>query len=143
MSKIEGGCHCKNIEYAFETTMPIEQLYFRECGCTFCSKQGAIYTSDPSGIIDINIKDKEKIIIYTFSTEVVEFIICKQCGVMPYVVMRLDQALYAVINIRTSNIDLAGKEIKKIKINTETKIDSIKRRLKYWSKLNVSYKTSR
>ena len=112
MLKIEGGCHCGNIEYVFETSIPLERLYLRECQCSFCRKQGAIYTSDPNGNIYINIKDKRNVTKYKFSTKVIEFIFCKRCGVMPYASMSLDQYSYAVINIRTSVIDLKGKEIK-------------------------------
>lgn len=137
MVVISGSCHCKNIEYIFETLIPVEDLYYRECNCSYCKKQGAIYTSDPEGVIYINIKEERNIIKYKFSSEVVEFVICKQCGIMPCASLCLNKDIYAVINVRTSDIDLNGKNIKNVILEAEAPNESKIRRLQNWSTLKM------
>jgi len=135
---IKGSCHCKNIEYHLKTETSINKLYLRKCECSFCRKQGAVYTSDPEGVIFVKINNESNIIKYKFSTKLVEFVICGKCGVMPYVSMAVNQDIYAAINLKSSQINLEGKEIKILGVENESRKSSIKRRMKSWSKLVVS-----
>ncbi|MBL1275233.1 MAG: hypothetical protein COB30_004030 [Ectothiorhodospiraceae bacterium] len=135
MSKItiiEGGCHCGNINYCFEVEKPLDCLSIRECTCSFCKKQGAIYASDPEGRLSIKIKNSENIIKYQFASKHIEFVFCKICGVMPLSVTEIDGNIFAVINIKTSNIELETLSVQNISFGEESIDNSIERRKSKW-----------
>ncbi len=44
---ITGGCHCSNIRFRLESAKPPSEFAPRVCDCTFCTKHGARYISDP------------------------------------------------------------------------------------------------
>ena len=58
---IEGGCHCGNIQYHYAVEVPLGSLSIRACNCSFCTKQGAIYTSDPKGKLNVKIRSNNDI----------------------------------------------------------------------------------
>jgi DNA-3-methyladenine glycosylase I len=41
LAVLSGRCHCGNIELAFESSVPAEQLPLRACVCSFCRAHGA------------------------------------------------------------------------------------------------------
>ena len=129
---VVGGCHCGNIRYQFITTIPANELALRVCDCSFCSKVGAVYASDPDGQLDIETKDHEMVKRYQFSTKVVDFIFCRKCGVMPFVLSNIEGTVYAVININTANENVALGAIRRMSFTGETIDESIRRRKQSW-----------
>lgn len=130
---IEGGCHCGNIHYRYKVDQPLENLSIRVCSCSFCTKQGATYTSDPEGKLHVRIKKTEHIQKYRFSSKQVDFIFCGICGVMPLSITEIDGNIFALINIKTTkNTDLLGLSAQTIAFSKETVEESIKRRKSKW-----------
>jgi len=129
---IEGGCHCGNISYRYEVNKLLREISVRACTCTFCTKHGAIYTSDPEGKISIKIKAKENIKKYQFASKCTEFIFCGICGVMPLSVTEIDGNIFALINIKTSNKELLDLPVQIIDFGKELIEESIKRRKSKW-----------
>lgn len=86
----EGGCHCGNIRYSFQTTVPVAELPLRACACSFCTRHGARYTSDPGGKLMIDIAEDGVLSRYRFATQTAEFLVCTRCGVMSAVLARID-----------------------------------------------------
>jgi len=129
---IEGSCHCGNINYCFEVDKPLSHLSVRACTCSFCIKQGAIYTSDPEGKLRINIKEAENIKKYQFASRLTAFIFCQVCGVMPLSVIETDGNIFAVINIRTSNVNLDEVSVQTVDFGEEFVGESLKRRASRW-----------
>ena len=80
MHRFEGGCHCGNLSYVFETTADLEALGLRACMCTFCRRHGARNTSDPKGSVRIWVRDGAKLNRYSFGLRTADFLLCRECG---------------------------------------------------------------
>lgn len=101
--EISGRCHCGNIEYRFASPLPKLELPIRRCDCSFCSKQGACYTAHPQGELAVVVREREKVSFYQFGTESADVFLCSQCGVFPFIVGRIEDHLYAVLNANSIN----------------------------------------
>ncbi len=131
-TKIEGGCHCGNIQYQFEIESSIENLSIRACTCSFCTKQGVLYTSDPKGKLSVDIKSNKDVRKYQFSSKHINFVFCSICGVMPIVTTEINNNLYALINIKTANKELLDLPVRVFDFSSETESESINRRKSKW-----------
>src|SRR5262249_55420914 len=65
---------------------------------SFCSKHGGVWTSNPSGALELTVKDPAKVSKYRFGTETAEFQICSSCGIVPVVLSEIAGRLYAVVS---------------------------------------------
>lgn len=101
--EISGRCHCGNIEFMFFSPLPKTELPIRTCDCSFCTKQGACYTSHPQGKLSVTIKDRSLLQTYRFGTESADAYICQQCGTYPFIASELDGKTYAVLNANSIN----------------------------------------
>lgn len=81
MHRFEGGCHCGNISFVFETGAPLEVLGLRACQCSFCRAHGARNTSDPAGAIRLAMRDETRLVRYSFGLKTADFLLCGACGV--------------------------------------------------------------
>lgn len=103
---IKGACHCQNIRY--ELTWPADAFPItkRECGCTFCRKHGASYTSHPESSLKVKFKDESKVQYYRFGHETADFVLCRDCGGMMFALSEIEGVRYAVINVNHfENVD--------------------------------------
>ncbi len=98
---INGSCFCKNINYIFNSSKKINEIKVRACTCSFCTKHGNRYTSDPDGELIIFIKNCKAIKKLKFATETAEFYICMDCGSVPFIISDIIGKTYAVINVNT------------------------------------------
>jgi len=96
---INGKCHCGNIAFSLAWEPDPKEIPARACDCTFCRKHGGVWTSNPSGALQVRIQDASKISKYTFGTGTAEFQICARCGIVPVVTSRIDGRLYAVVSV--------------------------------------------
>ena len=96
---IHGKCHCGNIAFALTWEPDPVEIQARACGCSFCAKHGGEWTSNPSGALKIIVKDTSLVSKYAFGTRAAEFHTCARCGVVPVVTSRIDNNLYAVVNV--------------------------------------------
>jgi hypothetical protein len=96
---LTGGCHCGALHLIFETPTPPSDLPMRICTCSFCSKQGARYVSDPAGRAIIAVGNADALHRYRFGTQTAEILSCKTCGTYLAAITTVDGALYAVINV--------------------------------------------
>jgi hypothetical protein len=101
MHRFEGGCHCGNLSYVFETTMELEALGLRACMCTFCRRHGARNTSDPKGSVRIRVRDGGKLNRYSFGLRTADFLLCRDCGA--YIGAMLEDAgrRWMTVNVNT------------------------------------------
>lgn len=95
---LEGRCHCGNLSARLTATRPAPELPSRACGCTYCAPRRMRWTSDPSGHVELRVRDAGDLSRYTFGTATADFLVCKRCG---YLVAALshDAPHHAVINI--------------------------------------------
>ncbi len=103
---IAGSCHCGNLSFNLNWAPEPEAIPARACGCTFCTKHGGVWTSCPTGSVEVRIQDPERMSRYLFGTRTAEFHVCAQCGAVPLVTSQLTGRLYAVVNVNTfDNVD--------------------------------------
>jgi hypothetical protein len=105
---INGRCHCGNIAFALQWMPEPKEIQARACGCSFCVKHGGVWTSNPSGKLEVSVKDPSKVSHYEFGTRTAQFHTCASCGVVPVVTSRIEGRLYAVVSVNAfENVDPA------------------------------------
>lgn len=96
---IEGKCHCGNIAFSLTWDPDPAEIPARACSCSFCTKHGGVWTSNPRGALRVALKDPSLVSRYAFGTKTAEFHICARCGIVPVVTSRIDDRLYAVVSV--------------------------------------------
>lgn len=96
---IHGKCHCGNIAFSLTWEPSPAEIPARVCTCSFCTKHGGVWTSNPSGALEIVVKDPSLVSKYAFGTRTAEFLICARCGIVPVVTSRIDDHLYAGVSV--------------------------------------------
>jgi hypothetical protein len=96
---IQGKCHCGNISFSLAWEPDPTEIPARACTCSFCTKHGGVWTSNPNGALRIVVKDPSLVSRYRFGTETAEFQICARCGITPVVTSHIDGRLYAVVSV--------------------------------------------
>jgi hypothetical protein len=97
--QIPGKCHCGNIRFSLTWEPHPHEIPARSCTCSFCIKHGGVWTSNPSGRLEVVMDDPSLVSRYAFGTRTAEFHVCARCGVVPVVTSRIDERLYAVVNV--------------------------------------------
>ena len=96
---IHGRCHCGNISFSLTWDPDPVEIPARACTCSFCTKHGGVWTSNPRGALKVVVKDPAQVSKYEFGTKTAEFQVCTRCGVVPVVTSRIDGRLYAVVSV--------------------------------------------
>ncbi len=98
---ITGRCHCGNISFQLTWEPEPEEIPARACTCSFCTKHGGVWTSCPSGLLEISVVEPALVSRYAFGTRTAEFHVCGKCGIVPIVTSRIEGQVYAVVNVNT------------------------------------------
>ena len=96
---IHGKCHCGNITFSLRWEPDPSEIPARACTCSFCTKHGGLWTSNPGGALEVSVKDPSLVSKYTFGTRTAEFHTCSRCGIVPVVTSLIDGHLYAVVSV--------------------------------------------
>jgi hypothetical protein len=96
---ITGRCHCGNLSFRLVWEPSPTEIPARACSCSFCTNHGGVWTSWPSGVLEVAVGDASLVSTYAFGTRTAEFHVCSRCGIVPVVTSRLDGRLYAVVNV--------------------------------------------
>ena len=99
MTTLRGGCHCGNIDVAFETKLEPGRLQLRACQCCFCRKHGARTTSDPRGRLVVAVREADLLVRYSFALGVTDFLLCRTCGTYVAATMEAGAGLVATVNV--------------------------------------------
>lgn len=135
---IEGGCHCGNIRYRFYTALSPHQLSYRACACSFCSKRGAVYTSDPNGKLELKYSGEAS--VYQFASKEIAFVSCPSCGIMTHVLCPTPSKQYAVLNSNTFDDIPPDRKIANKDFTAEDPAAAMQRRYQNWigNVINIS-----
>jgi hypothetical protein len=96
---IRGKCHCGNIAFSLTWEPDPVEIPVRACTCSFCTKHGGVWTSNPGSALKVTVKDPTLVSRYAFGTRTAEFHVCARCGIVPVVTSRIDDHLYAVVSV--------------------------------------------
>ena len=128
-----GACHCRNIRFTFESGKDPSELQGRRCACSFCTKHGNVYVSDPAGALDITIDDRQRVSRYSFGHATAEFLVCRTCGVMPVIVSHVNGAVHGAVNRNAvDGIEAVRHELPVFDFDGETPEERLARRRKNW-----------
>jgi len=132
--RIHGGCHCGNIRFTLDWPGTGPTIPVRACGCGFCTRHGAVWTSHPNGRFSLRIADDSKATRYRFGTKTADFHVCSTCGVAPIVTCVIDGKRYAVVNVNTfEDVDPADLDRASTDFEGETTDSRLARRLHSWT----------
>ena len=132
--RFHGGCHCGNIRFWFDWPDQSTAIPVRACGCSFCSKHGAVWTSHPEGRFQLEITDPVQAVAYQFGTKTADFHVCATCGVPPVVTCTMEGRQYAVLNINTfEDVDPAMFDQSPTDFDGETVGSRLARRQRNWT----------
>jgi hypothetical protein len=132
--RIDASCHCGNIRVALDWPASAPTIAARACGCGFCRKHGAAWTSHPNGRFRLSIGDAARASIYRFATRTADFHVCLTCGIVPIVTWTADGARYAVFNVNAfDEIDRAQIVTKPMDFEGESTDNRLARRQRNWT----------
>lgn len=130
---IRGRCHCGNIAFALAWEPEPAEVPARACSCTFCTKHGGVWTSNPGGTLEIAVKQAKLVSEYAFGTRTAVFHVCARCGVVPVVTSLIDGRLYAVVNVNAfEGIDRSRLRPVPASFEDETDATRLARRKRNW-----------
>ena len=130
---IQGSCHCGNIRFELAWDPDPAQIPARACGCTFCTKHGGVWTSNPAGSLSVRVEDPAAVSKYAFGTRTADFHVCGRCGVVPVVTSTIDGRLYAVVSVNAfENVDPSILERAPVTFDGEDERARLARRKRGW-----------
>lgn len=131
--QLHGQCHCGNIAYTLDWAPDPTEIPARACDCSFCTRHGAVWTSNPDGHLCIQLRDPAAVSHYAFGTSTANFHVCSRCGVVPLVTCAVDDGLYAVVNVNTlDNVDPALLHHRSASFSEEDVSSKLARRQANW-----------
>lgn len=130
---IHGRCHCGNIAFKLDWKPDPAEIPARACTCSFCSKHGGVWTSNPGGTLEVTVRDPALVSHYAFETETAQFHICARCGVVPVVTSLLDGRLHAVVSVNAfDDVDRALLRPAAASFEGEDRAARLARRKRNW-----------
>ena len=130
---IKGSCHCGNIAYELDWTPDPVEIPARACGCSFCVKHGGVWTSCPTGALEVLYRDPARVTKYAFGTKTADFHICTACGAVPVVTSEINGQSYAVVSVNAmDNVDPSMLKHGSISFDGEDVDTRLKRRARGW-----------
>jgi hypothetical protein len=130
---IHGKCHCGNIRFSLVWDPDPAEIPARACTCTFCSKHGGVWTSNPRGALEVSIEEPKLVSKYAFGTRTADFHVCARCGIVPVVTSRIDGHLYAVVSVNAfEGVDPALLKRASASFDSEGEEKRLARRKRNW-----------
>jgi hypothetical protein len=130
---IRGRCHCGNIAFSLIWEPEPTEIPARACGCAFCTKHGGVWTSNPAGRLEVTVQDPGLVSKYAFGTRTADFHVCTCCGIVPVVSCRIDDRLYAVVNVNAfEDVDAALLRRAPMNFEAEETESRLARRKRNW-----------
>ena len=130
---IRGSCHCRNVSFTLAWEPDPIEIPARACGCSFCTKHGGVWTSNPRGALRVMVEAPALVSRYSFGTQTAEFHICSRCGVVPVVTSRIDARLYAVVSVNAfEDVEPSLLRRSPASFDSENEASRLERRKRSW-----------
>jgi len=134
---IHGRCHCGNLCYTLAWPLATAPT-LRACGCDYCSRHGALWTSHPAAHVTLTIADSTQALPYRFGTASADFLVCRRCGILALTRCKLTDGERTVVNANTfENLPLDHCARVATDFDGEDKEQRLARRQRNWSPLTV------
>jgi hypothetical protein len=130
---IRGSCHCGNITFELKWEPEPAQIVARACDCTFCTKHGGVWTSNPAASLRVLVQERSLVSQYSFGTRTAVFHVCSRCGVTPVVTSVIAEHLYAVVSVNAfTNVPPALLRRAPVSFEAEDLASRLARRQRNW-----------
>ena len=130
---IKGSCHCRNIAFVLSWMPDPAEIQARACDCSFCTKHGGVWTSNPAGSLEVAVSDPAAVAKYAFGTKTAQFHVCSRCGVVPLVTSEIEGRLYAVVSVNAfENVVPSLLRRAPMSFGDETEASRLARRKRNW-----------
>lgn len=96
---LTGSCHCGALRLELRWPADVKKIGARHCGCTFCRKHGAAWTSHPDAALTVRAERGCTPSRYRFGSGTADFLICPTCGVPTAVLSEIEGHVHAVVNV--------------------------------------------
>jgi hypothetical protein len=118
-----------------------EDSAVRACQCSFCRKHDARAVSDPAGAIEITAHDADLLESYRFGFGVLDFLICRKCGV--YVSAYRQDGGEAYANVMVNVLDDRARfpQPAPVDLDGESKADKQQRHRARWTPASLNIGT--
>ncbi|MBK8960829.1 MAG: hypothetical protein IPM80_21020 [Proteobacteria bacterium] len=134
---IEGSCHCRNLRYTLHWRLA-EAPTLRACGCDYCSRHGALWTSHPEAPVTLTIADQSLVLPYRFGTGSADFLLCRRCGILSLTRCEFEDGARTVVNANTfDTLSLAQCARISTDFDAENLDQRLARRQRNWSPLTM------
>ena len=131
--RIQGRCHCGNVSFSLLWEPSPTEIPARACGCSFCTRHGAVWTANANATLKVAVEAPAHVARHSFETRTAEFHSCTRCGVVPVCTSRIDDRLYAVVNVNTfEGIDPAMLRRAPVSFDNEAPEARLARRKRNW-----------
>ena len=101
LSEHRGGCHCGNLRVSLRLSQPPAETRLRACGCSFCRAHNTRTTSDPNGSMQIDVRERDRLVRYRFGLRTADFLLCAHCGVYIGALLPDDSGGWFTVNVNT------------------------------------------
>ena len=133
MMRIAGACHCGTLRFALNWPDDAATIPARACGCSFCTKHGAVWTSHPGARLRVSVSDAAHWQRYAFGTRTADFHVCGRCGVPVVATSRIEGRDYAVVNVNAfEDFDASRLDRSRSDFEGEAVGDRLARRQSRW-----------
>ncbi len=130
---INGSCHCGNITFGLDWTPEPTEIPARACTCSFCVKRGGVWTSCPTGALEIRVRDPKLVSRYAFGSGTAEFQVCSRCGAVPVATSLINDHLYAVVSVNAfDNVEASMLRHASASFDGESNAARLERRTRSW-----------
>ena len=129
---LQGGCHCGNLRLELEWPETDEAMPARACDCSFCTRHGGVWTSHPGAVLDVVVAAPDDVSRYAFGTRTATFHVCRRCGVVPVVTSRIEERLYAVVNVHALDVPASAWRTAPASFGSEDVATRLARRQRNW-----------
>ena len=130
---IDGRCHCGNIAFQLDWAGDPPEIPARACDCSFCTKHGGVWTSDPKARLRVRVHSDALVSRYAFGTETATFHVCTRCGVVPFVTSEIEGRVHAVVSVNAlENLDPSWLRRGAVSFDGEDVASRLARRARNW-----------
>ncbi len=137
MADYRGGCHCGAVRLVLGTARAPAEWPLRRCTCSFCVRFGGVYTSDPSGRLELT--SRLELRRYRFGQRTADFLSCPVCGVYFGAACEVEGTALAVLNVRVlDGVALDWSSAQPMDFDAESVEARDARRRRHWTPLALA-----